>query len=183
MAAENVTALPSGDFTLEVVRLSSETCDDPGPSRFEQLAKTYALNASIGINAFLQRRALPNRRTPANAKALLARTPAHSPRSGLALARITEGAWEVSVSVAVTGLPSLEGWTEGGVIAHVIPRGRVEAGGHARATAPVKPRLGVTVMVAVPFCPAVNARTDGESLRAKSGFPILMVTVPEDTLA
>src|SRR5215472_8040771 len=136
----------------------------------------------MGRSDNLLLRGSPNRRIPAIARPPAASIPIHSRPSGPDLATITEGPWDVSVSVALTGLPSRAGVTEAGLMAHVIPRGSEEADGHARATVPVKPRLGVTVRVAVPFCPAVTFNVGGELLIAKSGLPILMVTVPVETL-
>src|SRR5215472_5957942 len=132
----------------------------------------------MGRRGNLLLRGSPNRRIPAIARPPAASIPIHSPGGGLTLATITEGAWDVSVSVALTGFPSEAGVTEAGLMAQVIPSGREEADGHASATVPVKPKLGVTVRVAVPFCPAVTFSIDGELLIAKSGLPMLMVTVP-----
>ena len=83
----------------------------------------------------------------------------------------------------LTGFPSAAGVTEDGLIAQVMPGGREEAAGQDRATVPVKPRLGVIVIVALPGWPAVKASVAGVLATVKSGVPMFIVTDPAETLA
>jgi hypothetical protein len=66
--------------------------------------------------------------------------------------------------------------TVDGVIEQVIPRGsgRLESG-QDRVTGSVKPRIGVTVMIALPGLPAITESRAVELERLKSALPILIV--------
>ena len=137
----------------------------------------------MGSNARrLRRRGAPSKKTPAHIRLALVTANIQSRGTGLALARITEGPWEPSVIVAVTGFPLEAGVTEEGVMLQVMPGGREEAAGQDSATVPVKPRLGVTVIMALPGWPAVKARVAGVLATVKSGVPMFIVTDPGETL-
>lgn len=164
---------------LDEVIENEEFDDEPVPTTLAQLPqeKEIRITAETRTNCF--RREPPKKKRSANAK--LPPVSANRKRgTGVALARITEGASEVRVTVAVTGFPLPPRVTVEGLMLHVIPGGTVDDAGQASAMSPVKFKIGVTVIVPEPEWPAVSEIFAGELAIVKSGFPIFMMTAPPE---